>query len=166
MRKVTLIYQQTYHIRNFKPTDLTFVTEINRSCLPENYTSGFFMDIYQNCPEGFLIAEMNSHIIGYSMVRIELGFSEFNRMKIVRKAHLVSIAIIGPYRRLGVAFSLLTRTLKVLYSRGIKECFLEVRNTNSAGIALYEKMGFKGMRTLPSYYQDGADALLMAKQLS
>ncbi|MEM4245892.1 MAG: N-acetyltransferase [Candidatus Bathyarchaeia archaeon] len=161
-----LVYQQAYRIRGFRPNDLTAVIEINRLCLPENYTPGFFVDIYKNCPEAFLVAEVNGFITGYCMARIEFGFSEFNRIKMVKKGHLVSVAVLEPYRRLGIASSLLRQALSALYSRGVRECFLEVRETNTPGIFLYRKLGFEIARTIPQYYHDGADALLMAKVLA
>jgi ribosomal-protein-alanine N-acetyltransferase len=46
-----------------------------------------------------------------------------------------------------------------------KQCFLEVRVTNAAGILLYKKLCFEVTRTLNGYYSDGEDAYVMTKRL-
>jgi ribosomal-protein-alanine N-acetyltransferase len=46
-----------------------------------------------------------------------------------------------------------------------KQCFLEVRVTNTEAIGLYKKLGFEITRTIHGYYADGEDAYLMTKKL-
>ena len=43
--------QQTFSLRKFNPEDLQAVMQINRVCLPENYTDFFFIDLHQRFPE-------------------------------------------------------------------------------------------------------------------
>jgi ribosomal-protein-alanine N-acetyltransferase len=42
---------------------------------------------------------------------------------------------------------------------------LEVRVTNTAGVALYKKLGFDVSRTNKGYYSDSEDAYVMTKKL-
>ena len=69
--------QQTFSLRKFNPEDLQAVMQINRVCLPENYTDFFFIDLHQRFPETFIVAEENGKVIGYIMCRIEVGLSNF-----------------------------------------------------------------------------------------
>ena len=46
-----------------------------------------------------------------------------------------------------------------------KECYLEVRESNTPAVELYTKLGFEIARTARNYYADGEDAYVMAKQL-
>ncbi len=69
--------QQTFTIRKFVPDDLQNVMQINRVCLPENYTDFFFVDLHQRFPEAFIVAEENGKVAGYIMCRIEVGLSNF-----------------------------------------------------------------------------------------
>jgi len=46
-----------------------------------------------------------------------------------------------------------------------KECYLEVRVSNTPGVGLYSKLGFKITRTIRGYYADGEDAYVMNKKL-
>jgi len=157
--------QQTFKLHKFVPDDLQSVMQINRVCLPENYTDFFFMDLYQRFPETFIAAEENGEIAGYIMCRIEVGLSNYGFGGLIRKGHVVSIAVLPQYRHKGIAQAVITRALEGMQYYKAKQCFLEVRVTNEAGILLYKKLGFDVTRTLNGYYSDGEDAYVMTKRL-
>ena len=157
--------QQTYKLRKFKPDDLQSVMRINRFCLPENYMDFFFMDLYQRFPETFIVAEENGQIIGYIMCRIEVGLSNFGLGGLIRKGHVVSIAVLPQGRRKGIAHSLMTKAIEGMIHYKAKLAYLEVRVTNDPGVALYKKLGFEVTKTLNGYYSDGEDAYVMTKKL-
>lgn len=157
---------EKFEVRRFAPEDIQAVMEINRTCLPENYNSYFFMEVYQNCPEAFLLAAVGDRIVGYMMCRVEHGFSEMSRLKMVKKAHLVSLAVLPDYRRMSVARTLVTEAANAVAKRGAKEFYLEVRVTNDPGIELYKQLGFSIYRRIQYYYHDGADAYVMCKKLA
>jgi len=157
--------QQTFKLRKFVPDDLQNVMQINRVCLPENYTDFFFMDLHQRFPETFIVAEENGEIAGYIMCRIEVGLSNYGFGGLVRKGHVVSIAVMPQYRRKGVAQAVINKALEGMQYYKAKQCFLEVRVTNEAGISLYKKLGFEVTRTINGYYSDGEDAYVMTKRL-
>jgi ribosomal-protein-alanine N-acetyltransferase len=157
--------QQTFTIRKFVPDDLQNVMQINRVCLPENYTDFFFVDLHQRFPEAFIVAEENGKVAGYIMCRIEVGLSNFGLGGLIRKGHVVSIAVMPQSRRKGIASALIKKALEgIEYYKG-KQCFLEVRVTNETGISLYKKLGFEITRTVNGYYSDGEDAYVMTKRL-
>jgi ribosomal-protein-alanine N-acetyltransferase len=157
--------QQTFNLRKFVPDDLQGVMQINRVCLPENYTDFFFVDLHQRFPETFIVAEENEKIVGYIMCRIEVGLSNFGFGGLIRKGHVVSIAVLPQSRRKGVAQAIITRALEGMQYYKAKQCFLEVRVTNEAGVSLYKKIGFEITRTINGYYSDGEDAYVMTKRL-
>jgi len=155
-----------YKVRRFSEADLESVIKINRTCLPENYSSNFFIDIYRSYPEGFLVAEYNGEVVGYIMCRVEFGFSEFGRFRLTKKIHVVSIAVMVQHRRKGLAKTLLTEAIKALDRKyGCSEVFLEVRVSNQPAINLYRKLGFRDIRVIHHYYIDSEDALVMARKL-
>ena len=157
--------QQTFKLRKFVPNDLQNVMQINRVCLPENYTDFFFMDLHQRFPETFIVAEENGEIAGYIMCRIEVGLSNYGFGGLVRKGHVVSIAVMPQYRRKGIAQAVINKALEGMQYYKAKQCFLEVRVTNESGISLYKKLGFEVTRTINGYYSDGEDAYVMTKRL-
>ncbi len=157
--------QQTFKLRKFIPDDLQNVMQVNRVCLPENYTDFFFIDLHQRFPETFIIAEENNQMAGYIMCRIEVGLSNFGFGGLIRKGHVVSIAVMPEQRRKGVAKALITKALEGMEYYKAKQCFLEVRVTNDTAISLYKKLGFEVTRTISGYYSDGEDAYVMTKKL-
>ena len=150
----------------FKPTDLEQVMNINRVCLPENYSTFFFSNLYERFPATFIVAEENGEVVGYIMCRIELGFSEIRRFYIVKKGHIVSIAILPDYRRKGLGKELLEKALEGMRDYNVKEGYLEVRVSNQPAIDLYTKIGFMVTKQSKSYYKDGEDAYTMVKEIA
>jgi ribosomal-protein-alanine N-acetyltransferase len=157
--------QQTFKLRKFIPDDLQHVMQINRLCLPENYMDFFFMDLHQRFPETFIVAEERGRIVGYIMCRIEVGLASFGLGGLIRKGHVVSIAVLPQGRRKGVAQELMTKAMEGMRHYKAKLAYLEVRVTNDPGVALYRKLGFEVSRTLHGYYSDGEDAYVMTKKL-
>ena len=157
--------QQTFKMRKFTPDDLQSVMQINRVCLPENYTDVFFIDLHQRFPETFIVAEEDGKIVGYVMCRIEVGLASFSLGGLIRKGHVVSIAVLPQGRRKGVAQALMNMTMDGMRYYKAKQCYLEVRVTNAAGVALYKKLGFDVSRTSNGYYSDGEGAYVMTKKL-
>jgi ribosomal-protein-alanine N-acetyltransferase len=145
--------------------DLAKVVEINRLCLPENYTDFFFVDLYRRFPETFYVAEKNSEILGYIMCRIEVGLSNLGLSGLMKKGHVVSVAVLPDYRRHGIGEALVTQAMQGMRQYGAKQCYLEVRITNESAVGLYKKLSFETTRTIRGYYSDGEDAYVMSKKL-
>ncbi len=99
------------------------------------------------------------------MCRIEVGLSNLGLGGLIRKGHVVSIAVLPEGRRKGVAQALMTAAMEGMRYYKAKQCYLEVRVTNVAGISLYKKLGFEVSRTIEGYYSDGENAYLMTKKL-
>ncbi len=163
--RIAMLTETKFSLRQFDMKDLESVIEINRTCLPENYASFFFMDTFQNCPSAFRVAQVGTQTVGYIMCRIEHGFSDIKRLKFVRKGHIISIAVIPEYRRASIASELVKQALNALQEMKADECYLEVREANETAIKLYEKLKFSLARRVPHYYADGAEALVMVVTL-
>ncbi|MEM1583947.1 MAG: ribosomal protein S18-alanine N-acetyltransferase [Nitrososphaerota archaeon] len=159
--------EKPFITREASEKDLIAVMNINRICLPENYTYGFFEMILHSYPKSFLVAEIDGHIAGYIMCRVERILSRFQRFKISKAGHVISIAVLPEYRKIGIASSLLKNAMKVLREvYGCSEIFLEVRVSNIPAINLYEKIGFIKVDIIKKYYIDGEDAYVMARELT
>ena len=89
-------------------------------------------------------------VIGYAFCREIAGESE-----------LLNLAVAPALRRSGVGARLLAAALDWARDRGARETFLEVRASNRAAIALYEREGFRAVGRRPGYYEAPAeDAIL------
>ncbi|MFX1449835.1 MAG: ribosomal protein S18-alanine N-acetyltransferase [Promethearchaeota archaeon] len=102
----------------------------------------------------YLVAEIKQFIVGYTITSLRST-----------EAHIISIVIDKDYRRRGIGSILLNKTIEKLHEKNMKKLILEVRVSNDAAIAFYEKYNFKSIKTKISYYSDGEDALEMEKIL-
>jgi ribosomal-protein-alanine N-acetyltransferase len=156
-----------FYIRNANREDVDAIIRINRESLPENYPYYFFLEHVTEYAKAFFVAEVDKRVVGYVMPRIEWGFSNLKQLPtLIRKGHIVSIAVLEEFRGKGIGTALMKRSVQSMKEEyGAEEVYLEVRISNAPAIHLYEKLGFKKVKVLRNYYVDGEDAFLMAIQL-
>ena len=157
--------QTSYTLRRFRPQDLDKVIYVNKRCLPENYSSYFFIDLYERFPDTFLVAEEENEIIGYVMCRIETGLPDFGLLGISKKGHVISVAVLPEHRRKGIGTALMKEAMAGMSVYKAKECYLEVRVSNTPAVGLYKKVGFEISRAVHGYYANGEDAYIMSRKL-
>jgi ribosomal-protein-alanine N-acetyltransferase len=177
----------SYVIRKAKEENIPAVMMVNLSSLPENYWYGFFLNVLQEWGDAFFVAEVDGNIVGYSMSRVEYTVDPvligvYNELdegptgileklkgffkKPVRVGHLISIAVLKDYRRLGIGSALLENTINAMRNvYKTASLYLEVRVSNIPAIILYEKYGFRKARVIKQYYRDGEDAYVMVLRL-
>jgi ribosomal-protein-alanine N-acetyltransferase len=80
----------------------------------------------------------------------------------VREAHIVTVAVRGDKRRQGIGERLLIAAIELAKETDQDVVTLEVRASNDAAQAMYEKYGFDRVGLRKRYYtDDGEDALIM-----
>jgi ribosomal-protein-alanine N-acetyltransferase len=124
------------------------------------------MELHKRYPATFIVADQENDIVGYIMCRIETGFSNFGLLGIGKKGHVVSVAVVPEYQQKGIGSALTQKAMKNMRVYKAKECYLEVRVTNTTAITMYKKLGLQIVRTSSGYYADGESAYVMAKKLA
>jgi ribosomal-protein-alanine N-acetyltransferase len=81
-------------------------------------------------------------------------------------AELVSVAVDPQARRTGAGSALMDGTLRRLRRRGVRRVVLMVRVGNRGARRFYDGYGFREVRLVPGYYEDGADGWLMELRIS
>jgi ribosomal-protein-alanine N-acetyltransferase len=137
-------------IRRLTYADLPLVIAIERRAFPTPWSLAMFV-LELSKPSGIcLAARRDGELVGYMVC------SRYDAVW-----HLMNVAVDPVQRRSGIA----TALLEELFARagGAGERFtLEVRQSNSPAIGLYERFGFLGAGLRRRYYQDnGEDALIM-----
>lgn len=155
----------TFSLRRFQPDDLGRVMHINKVCLPENYTTYFFTDLYERFPNTFIVAEENGDILGYIMCRMETGLPDFGLLGIAKRGHVISIAVLPEHQHQGIGTALMKEAMVNMKGYRARECYLEVRVGNQPAVDMYKKLGFNVSRVARGYYADGEDAYIMAIKL-
>jgi ribosomal-protein-alanine N-acetyltransferase len=136
-------------IRTLTYSDLPKVMAIERRAFPTPWSLSMFV-LELSKPSGICLAAFaDSQLLGYLVCS-----------RYAEAYHLMNIAVDPEHRRQGVARALIDAMLD---RAGLDANFtLEVRVSNAAAIALYERFGFRNVGTRRRYYQDtGEDAIIM-----
>jgi ribosomal protein S18 acetylase RimI-like enzyme len=91
----------------------------------------------ENPPDAHLVAELNGNVVGYIRLKPPTRLPE--------NAHVMQVqglAVHPSARRRGIAAMLLTEAMQRLRERETRKLTLRVLSTNTAAIALYERLGF------------------------
>jgi ribosomal-protein-alanine N-acetyltransferase len=143
-------------VREMTQADIPQVAALERDAFAgEGITTPFAREL-ANKLATYLVACCEKDIVGYA----GLWF-------IVDEAHLTSIAVREEQRRRGIGEQLLKASLQLAAARQAAMMTLEVRASNQAAQALYEKYGFKTVGVRRGYYTDNhEDAYLMTVDFS
>lgn len=120
----------------------------------EAWPRQLFLELFDDCSELFVVAKLGGRIAGYMVTCVAK-----------RQAEIVSLAVDPRYRRRGVADALMRHTLRALGKAGVRRAKLMVRTGNTAGVELYLALGFRRVRLVRRYYEDGGDGVLMARAI-
>jgi ribosomal-protein-alanine N-acetyltransferase len=81
---------------------------------------------------------------------------------ITDEAEILKVTVAENIRKKGIGTQMLDFVLKFCAEKGVKNCFLELRASNTAARSLYEKKGFFVAGTRKNYYEKPLeDAILM-----
>jgi ribosomal-protein-alanine N-acetyltransferase len=143
-------------IRTAQQGDLDDVAAIERSVFNDPWSRRSFVDLVDSRNVLFLVAEADSRtVVGYAIVLIAGVESE-----------LANLAVSRLMQRQGLGRRLLGEALDRARERGAREMFLEVRESNEAGLGLYTAEGFESVGRRPRYYaRPIEDAIVMRASL-
>jgi ribosomal-protein-alanine N-acetyltransferase len=83
------------------------------------------------------------------------------------EAEILNLAVVKESRRRGEGGALLEAALEEFRARGVSRVFLEVRDSNEAGIAFYGKHGFSKIGRREGYYREPFEsAIVMEKNFT
>jgi ribosomal-protein-alanine N-acetyltransferase len=144
-------------IRALQEADAATVTEILRES-PEasQWTEWAFKELLGWRGVLALVSEGDGKVTGFLIGR-EVG----------GEAEILNLAVLVRKRRRGEGEALLKAAVEELRARKVSRVFLEVRESNEAGTAFYEKQGFSKTGRRAGYYHDPDEAAIrMEKKLA
>jgi ribosomal-protein-alanine N-acetyltransferase len=139
-------------------TDVPEVSTLEQRVFTDPWSVDSFVAEVERKPEiGFpLVLRDGDELVGYAVVWF-----------IVDEIHIGNIAVHPAHQRRGHASSLLEYVLDEGRRRSMAFATLEVRPSNEAAIALYERYGFTRIAVRKAYYRDNReDALVLACPLT
>lgn len=124
------------------------------------------------CPwseQSFLEAFDSPNITIYAAISGEcdtaVGFACV--LSIGEEAEILNIASSPDFRRMGTGTALLDFAINECVLSGVREFFLEVRESNTPARRLYEKLGFEELGVRKKYYTKPTEnAIIMRKSIS
>ncbi len=105
----------------------------------------------QNLNSHYFVAKSNYEIVGFAGI-----------LTIIDEINIMNIVVKKSMRHLGIGSSLLKHIISYAkQTPSITSITLEVNQTNTPAISLYQKYGFKQVGLRPQYYHNTYNALLM-----
>jgi ribosomal-protein-alanine N-acetyltransferase len=144
------VTEDALHIRRLTFADLPQIIVIERRAFPTPWSLAMFVLELSKSSGWCLAALRGEALVGY------LVCSRYDTVW-----HIMNVAVDPAYRRQGIATALLTGLIERINDTRARFT-LEVRESNTGAIALYERYGFRAAGRRRRYYQDnGEDAVIM-----
>ena len=139
--------------------DLPVLVSMERVLFADSpWSMGQFKEEFKGVPNSrfFMVATNDEdQIVGYAAVLVVAPGVE---------ADVLTVAVLPQYARQGIATEFMVELEKWSLEKQASAMMLEVGVSNTAAIALYEKLGYQRIATRKNYYGHGLDALVMRKE--
>ena len=141
-------------ISNMESIHVAQVAALEKLCFSDPWSENSVAGEISNPLSLWLVALDGDCVAGYVGSQSVMGESD-----------MMNIAVAPNYRRQGVAAALIEELVRRLKVNGNHCLTLEVRASNDAATALYEKLGFAQIGRRPNYYRNPKeDALILRKE--
>lgn len=138
-------------IREMALSDLAEICAIEQETFSDPWSEEDFLSSLTEPNNSYLAVEIDGKVVGYC------GY-----WGIVGEGNIYNVAVKQEFRRQNIGHLMLTELLKQAASKGITAFTLEVRCSNTAAIALYERLGFKRAGLRKDFYsKPKEDAVIM-----
>lgn len=116
------------------------IARLEAECFSQPWSENALSEELKNENSHFLAA-VSDGVLGY------IGVQE-----ICGEAYITNVAVFGEYRKEGIGRKLLNEACNSAKERGCEFITLEVRESNSAAISLYESEGFEKAGVRKNFY--------------
>lgn len=146
-------------VREAEGRDLLAVHRIEEVSFPQPWPYSAFERYLDE--DGFLVAELDDPPASGEPAPVGYVVADTVPNHGAPLGHVKDFAVHPDHRGAGIGSTLMEAALAVLDEAGAGSVKLEVRVTNDDAISLYREFGFEHRRTIPNYYGNGEDALVM-----
>ncbi|WP_198043275.1 ribosomal protein S18-alanine N-acetyltransferase [Ketobacter nezhaii] len=124
---------------------LPLVMEIEQQAYPWPWTEGMFVDSLRNGHLCYVALE-EGVLVGYAILYVAVG-----------ECHILNICVSPRRQNQGLGQKLLEYVLAASVDHGAEKALLEVRPSNVAAVALYQRAGFEQVGVRKDYYPAGSE---------
>ena len=135
--------------------DIPAVVAIERASFSDPWTEQSFKELRRSPAAIFLVAARGDPgaIYGYVVALV-----------VADEAEILNLAVALSLRKQGLGGELLDAGLAAVDSRGARDVFLEVRESNQPALALYESRGFAELGRRSGYYRNPVEDALVLRR--
>ncbi|MFK7863011.1 MAG: ribosomal protein S18-alanine N-acetyltransferase [Pseudohongiellaceae bacterium] len=149
-------YSTQYFARTMRNSDLDLVVKNEAAAYAHPWNKRIFVDCLRG---GYLcwVLANKQDIVAHGVMSVAIG-----------ECHLLTLCVHPDHQRKGLARKMLTLLLERAVKMDAKECFLEVRQSNTPAIELYSSLGFFQVGQRKNYYPGATereDALILTRTL-
>jgi [ribosomal protein S18]-alanine N-acetyltransferase len=143
-------------LRAYEPKDFEHLYALDHLCFPPGiaYSKWMLRHFLKMPSANCVVATDGEDIPGFIITE-----------EAVPRGHILTLDIAESYRRRGLGTKLLQRSEAGLLERGVTEMVLETAVENTAGVAFWQRHGYRTVGTLKKYYLRRLDAFEMRKKL-
>ncbi|GAQ78662.1 GCN5-related N-acetyltransferase [Klebsormidium nitens] len=141
--------------------NLKQLRKLNQVLFPVRYEEKFYTDVLSS-GEYTKLAYYSDICVGAIASKLE------KRPEGGLRLYIMTLGVLAPYRRLGIASKLLQHCLDLCHGNAeVHEAYLHVQTSRYEAIAFYKKFGFEIVETLENYYKriDPPHAYVLMKTL-
>ena len=129
-----------FEIVKMRAEHIPEIARLEAECFSQPWSENALSEELKNENSHFLAA-VSDRVLGY------IGVQE-----ICGEAYITNVAVFGEYRKEGIGRKLLNEACSGAKERGCEFITLEVRESNSAAISLYESEGFEKAGVRKNFY--------------
>jgi ribosomal protein S18 acetylase RimI-like enzyme len=143
-------------LRAYEPEDFEQLYALDHQCFPKGIAySRWMLGYFLRMPQASCIVAFEGDVIPGFIITEEAA----------PLGHVLTLDVAESHRRTGLGTRLLQRGEAELAARGVEEMVLETAIENVAGVAFWQRHGYRPVATLKRYYLARLDAYEMRKTL-
>ncbi len=142
-----------FRIRPAAPSDLASIAEIERRVFSDPWPETGFAALLG--PFALVAAPANGNAVGYVFGH-----------RVLDEGEILNLAVAPEYARRGIGTELVQTMLQAFERAGVRQVFLEVRESNAGARAFYQRLGFEPVGRRKDYYaKPREDALVYRRAI-
>ncbi len=135
-------------IRELKESEIPIIADIERVCFSTPWSEKSIEDSFCLDCNHFFVCESEGRIAGY--IGLSIAADE---------GYILNVAVLPEYRRKGIGEALVRYVITGFGDLAFVT--LEVRPSNTAAVALYQKLGFERVGERKNYYRNPDENALL-----
>jgi len=146
-----MMQKNDYMLSALAPEHISEMAALEKQCFSLPWSENALREELENPYARYIVCTHGGSVVGYVGARV-----------VYDEVHITNVAVDPDHRRQGLGTAMMKEMIRAALLADYAFITLEVRESNSAAIKLYDKLGFVFIGKRPGYYElPREDALLM-----